>query len=33
MASEAIDDLLGAAVDGENELVEELVCLHEAHIL
>ena len=33
LASEAIDDLLGAAVDGENELVEELVGLHEAHIL
>ena len=33
MAGEAIDDLLGTAVDGENELIEEFVGLHEAHIL
>ena len=33
MASEAIDHLLGTAIDGEDELVEEFVGLHEAYVL
>ena len=33
MASEAIDDLLGTTVDGEDQFVEELVGLYEAYIL
>ena len=33
MASEAIDHLLGTALDGEDELVEEFVGLHEAYVL
>ena len=33
VAGEAVDDLLGTAVDGEDKLVEELIGLHEAHVL
>ena len=33
MASKAIDHLLGTAIDGEDELVEEFVGLHEAYVL
>ena len=33
VAGKAVDDLLGTAVDGEDKLVEELIGLHEAHVL